>query len=554
MRIEVVRRLERNALRVGEILRVLAKYGLADWAGHLHYEWIQSRLRSPEGQAIAGLSTGERLRLAFTELGTTFIKLGQALGTRPDLVGPDIAGELARLQTGVPADPFEAVRETVEAELKAPLESLFAEFDPVPIASASIAQVHGARLPSGEEVVVKVQHRGIADRILPDLEILMGLAELAEKHVPQARLYQPAAVVRQLRRSLLRELDFTTERHNLEEFARRFADDDTVHFPCTCPGASSRRVLTMERLDGVLGNDAEGLAASGIDLGEFARRGARAYLQMIFRDGFYHADPHPGNWLLLPGGVVGVIDCGMTGRIDEALASDIEDLVMALVERRSADLADIVLRLGAAPAGVRRDQLQSDLGDFAGDYAGRPLQELDLSAALEDMVEIIRRYHITLPPSFSLLLRTMVELEGAARQLSPAFSLAEVVGPFYRGLARQRLAPRRVFGRLHHAFHQWGRLLDGLPRDLAEVLARVRDGSFQVHLDHRHLDPVVNRLVLGVVAAALFVGSALLWSAKAAPVVADVSVFGALGYALSVFFVWRLLRAIRKSGDIQSRD
>ncbi len=554
MKLDAIRHLERNAKRVGEIVGVLAKYGLSDWATHLHYDWIQERLRSPEGQSIAELTTGERLRLAFTELGTTFIKLGQMLSTRPDLVGPEVARELTRLQTRVPADAFETIRDTIESDLKRPLEAMFLEFETEPIAAASIAQVHGARLPSGEEVVVKVQRRGIADKIMPDLEILAGLAELAEKHVPQARPYQPSAVVRRFRRSLLRELDFTTERRNLEEFARRFADDETVHFPGTHADTCSRRVLTMERLDGILGNNAEGLAASGEDLDEFARRGARMYLQMIFRDGFYHADPHPGNLMLLPGGVVGVLDCGMTGRIDEELSEAIEEVVMTLVDRRSADLADIVLRIGSTPPGIPRDQLQADLGDFVSDYAGRSVHDLDLSGALESILEIVRRYRITLPPAFSLLLRTLVELEGTAQRLSPAFSLAEVLVPYYGTLVRQRLAPRRILGRFRQVYRHWERFFDVLPRDLAEVLARVRDGSFQVHLDHRHLDPVINRLVMGVVTAALFLGSTMLWSTKAAPVVGNISVFGGAGYAVSLYFAWRLLRAIRKSGDIQSKE
>ena len=198
-------------------------------------------------------------------------------------------------------------------------------------------------------MVVKVQHAGIADKIMPDLDILAGLAELAEKHAPQMRLYQPVAVVRQFRRTLLRELDFTTERRNLEEFAEHFAQDATVHFPRAYAPFSTRRVLTMERLEGILGTDAAALATSGADLNEFARRGANMYLQMIFRDSFYHADPHPGNLMLLPGGVIGVLDCGMVGRLDEELADGIDEMLVAVVTHNSGDLGEVILRLGSAP-------------------------------------------------------------------------------------------------------------------------------------------------------------------------------------------------------------
>jgi ubiquinone biosynthesis protein len=553
MKIHAVARVERNAHRAGEIIGVLAKYGLADWVKGLNYSWVQDRIKSIDGQSIPDLKVEERVRLAFTELGTTFIKLGQMLSTRPDLVGPEMAQELAQLQTATPADPPDTVRATIEAEFGKPLSNLFVHFKHVPLASASIAQVHLARLHSGEHVVVKVQHAGIADKIMPDLDILAGLAELAEKHASQIRPYQPVAVVRQFRRTLLRELDFTVERRNLEEFAEHFTQDDTVHFPRAYAEFSTRRVLTMERLEGILGTDSKVLVASGVDLDEFARRGANMYLQMIFRDAFYHADPHPGNLMLLPGGVVGVLDCGMTGRLDEELGEGLDEMLMAIVNRNAVDLGDIILRLGSAPTGTPRDQLRADLTDFVSDYVGQSIQEMDLGGALNSLFEIIRRYNITLPPPLSLLLRTLVELEGTAQRLSPGFSLAEVIQPFYATMVRKRLSVRGFLGRVQHAFRDWERLAQSLPRDLGDALKRMREGTFSIHLEVRHIDPVINRLVLGVMTAALFVSSALLWSMKAPPTVAGVSVFGGAGYLMAAYLGWRLLRAIKKSGDINSK-
>ena len=553
MKFNALARIERNARRAGEILGVLAKYGLADWVKGLNYSWIQERIQSYDGQRIPDLKFEERVRLAFTDLGTTFIKLGQVLSTRPDLVGPELARELTHLQTDTPADPPAVVRATIEAEFGKPLATVFAQFEEVPLASASIAQVHKARLHSGEDVVLKVQHEGIVDKIMPDLDILAGLAELAEKHSAQVRPYQPSAVVRHFRRTLLRELDFTFERRNLEEFESHFADDAAVHFPRSYPAFSTRRVLTMERLDGILGNDSAALAASGADLNDFARRGANMYLQMIFRDAFYHADPHPGNLMLLPDGVVGVLDCGMVGRLDEELAEAIEDMLMAVVNPSSADLAEILLRLGSAPPNTPRDQLRADVTDFVTDYTRQSIQEMDLGGALNSLFAIVRRYNITLPAPLSLLLRTLVELEGTAQQLSPEFSLAEVIRPFYTTMVQRRFSPKRILGRFQHAYRDWERLVEALPRDLGDVLKRVRDGTFSVHLDHRHIDPVINRLVLGVMTAALFVGSSLLWSMRAPPVLAGVSIFGAAGYLFAAYLGWRLLRAIKKSGDINSK-
>ena len=301
MKLNALTRLERNIRRTGEIVGVLAKYGLADWVKGLDYPWIQDRIKSFDGQPIPDLGIEQRVRLAFTELGTTFIKLGQMLSTRPDLVGPEMARELAHLQVAVPADPPEAVRNTIETEFGKPLSALFAQFSDAPLASASIAQVHLATLHSGEEVVVKVQHAGIAEKTAPDLDILTDLAGWVESHAPQIRRYQPIMVIQQFRRTLLRELNFTYECRNLEEFRGNFAQDDTVRFPRPYAEYSGRRVLTMERLKGILGTDSAALLASGDDLTELARRGANMYLQMIFRDAFYHADPHPGNVMLLPG-------------------------------------------------------------------------------------------------------------------------------------------------------------------------------------------------------------------------------------------------------------
>jgi ubiquinone biosynthesis protein len=553
MKMHALTRVERNVQRSGEIIGVLAKYGLADWVKGLNFAWVQERIKSVDGQPIPDLKVGERVRLALTELGTTFIKLGQMLSTRPDLVGPEVAQELSHLQTAAPADPPDTVRATIEAEFGQPLDELFAQFDDAPLASASIAQVHLAWLHSGEQVVVKVQHAGIADKIMPDLDILAGLAEWAEKHAPQLRPYQPVAVVRQLRRTLLRELDFTAERRNLEEFATHFAEDDTVHFPRVYAERSTRRVLTMERLEGILGTDAEALAASGVDLDEFARRGATMYLQMIFRDAFYHADPHPGNLMLLPGGVVGVLDCGMTGRLDEELAEALNEILMAIMNRNAVDLGDIILRLSSAPTATPRDELRADLTDFVADYVGQSIQDMNMAGALNNLFEIIRRYHITLPAPLSLLLRTLVELEGTAQRLSPAFSLAEVFEPFYATMVSRRLSVRGILGRVQHAFRDWERLAQTLPRDLGDALKRVRDGTFSIHLELRRIDPVVNRLVLGVMTAALLVSSALLWSMKAPPIITGVSVFGAAGYLMAVYLGWRLLRAIKQSGDIHSK-
>lgn len=554
MKLDTLTRLERHAKRLGEIAAVLGKYGLADLFGGFDYPWLKERFVSSDGQKLSGLGTEAKVRLALTELGTTFIKLGQMLSTRGDLVGPALAAELAGLQANVPPEPLETTRATIESELGNPVNGHFASFDDKPIASASIAQVYGARTHDGSSVVVKVLRTGIVEKAATDLEIVQGLAELLEKHSPMLRPYQPVGIVRQFRRTLLREMDFTYERRNLEKFAENFAGDETIHIPCVHPGLCTRRVITMERLTGIPGTDAQALRDSGEDLTEFARRGANMYLEMVFRDAFYHADPHPGNLMLMPGCVVGVLDCGQVGRIDEELREDVEALLFAIVEHDSAQVADMVLRLGAVPPDCQRDRLRIDLDDFLSDYIGHSLHDIDVGTALSTLIEIIRRHHIVLPPPLALLLKTIIVLEGTSRLFSPDVSIAELMGRYYPSMIRRRFSPGRVLGKTRRMYRDWDRLIGIMPRHLSELLSRMRDGTLTVHLDHRHLDPVINRLVLGVLTAALFLGSSELWSRQAPPLIFGVSVFGALGYLLSVYLGWRLLRAIRRSGNISSKD
>ena len=554
MKIDAIARLERHAKRLGEIAAVLGKYGLADLLGGLDYPWLKDKLRSADGQALAGVTTAARVRMAMTELGTTFIKLGQMLSTRADLVGKEMTEELAELQSNVPAESTESARAIIEQDLGAALEELFAEFDETPIAAASIAQVYGAVLLGGERVVVKVRRTGIESKVVTDLEILQLLTELIEKQSASLRPYQPVAIVRQFRRTLLREMDFTYEKRNLEEFALHFSDDPTVSIPRSYPELCSHQIVTMDRLDGIPGTDIEALKASGENLAEFAKRGANMYLEMVFRDGFYHSDPHPGNLMLLPGAVVGVVDCGQVGRIEDELRDEVESLLLGIVENDAALVTEQVLRLGSVPPDCPHDRLRADLDDFMADYVGHPLTDINVGSALSSLIEIIRRYHITLPPPLAVLLKTIIVLEGTSRRFSPDVSLAELMQPFCQGIVMRRFGPKRLVRRARRAYRDWDRFISALPRDLTDLLARFRDGTLTVHLDHRHLDPIVNRLVLGVLTAALFLGSSQLWSSQAQPVLFGISVFGALGYMLSLFLGWRLLRAIRRSGNINSKD
>jgi ubiquinone biosynthesis protein len=543
-----ITRLDANARRLNEILSVLGRYGLADWFGNLPYDWIQKHLVAFDGQRLGSLTKEARVRLALIELGTTFIKLGQTLSTREDLVGPSLAAELKQLQDRTPPDPPDVVRQTVAAELGRPPEEMFREFEADAFASASIAQVHRARLPDGRRVIVKVQHAGIERKVNRDLDLMMGLAELLQKHMPPLRSYQPVAMTRELRRTLLRELDFSSERRNIEAFTRNFAEAKTVHFPAVYPEYCGRRVLTMELLEGIMVTHYEELHASGADLNEVALRAADMYLEMIFRDGFYHADPHPGNFILLPAGVVGVLDFGMVGRMDEPLREHLDTLILAVSRGDSEQLTEWALSLGRRLSAPDRAGLQGEVGDLATEIVGQSIGEMDISGAIERMTDIMRRYGLVMPPSVSLLLKTLVMLEGTARQLSPHFSLAEVLERHQARAGHAFADPQRWLRKMERSYREWDRLAKDLPGTLADVVSGLRGGTFEFKHSDLHLEEAVDRLVNGVLSASLFLGAAQLLSRASRDAVGyGANVLGVVFLVFAAALAIRLERAIRKA-------
>lgn len=551
MKITTIPQVYRNVNRWREILTTLSKYGLAGWISRLDLQLMKGVLKNREGEALAHLSRETRIRLAMEELGPTFIKLGQVLSTRPDQIGVPLANELQKLQTNVACDDPQLVRQTIETDLGQRVEELFAEFDETPLASASIGQAHRARLPSGEQVAVKVQHAGIRRRMEVDLDILTGLAQLAE-HLPELRAYRPQATVAEFRRVVRRELDFAREARNLEQFARNFANSPHVRIPRLYPTHSSERVVTMEWLDGVLISDPAVKQLDQVDLGGVARHGAEMYLEMIFHHGFYHGDPHPGNLVVLPNGAIGLLDFGMVARLDETLRENIEDMLLAIVSQDAQRLTSLVIRLGAVPTGLDESALSVDLSEFVGHYANQPIDTFDLATALTEMIDIVQRYQIVLPSPLAMLLKVLIMLEGTARLLQPNFSLMELIQPYQRTMLRRRLSPSRQIKKMQHIYSEVEQLVEILPRRLRDILQQVDSGKFDVHLDHRGLEPSVNRLVLGMLTSALILGASLLVSQNVWPVW-GASVPGVLCALLSAFLGWRVLRAISKSGRLDRR-
>ncbi|MEM8944652.1 MAG: AarF/ABC1/UbiB kinase family protein [Planctomycetota bacterium] len=551
MRISAIPQIYRNVNRWGEILSTLSKYGLADWLSKFDFAFGKSWLKNRNGQILAAESRETRIRLAIEELGPTFIKLGQIMSTRPDIVGQELAEELERLQADVAADDPQSVAATIQAELGQSIDEIFDEFSSEPVASASIGQVHRARLQTGEVVAVKVQHVGIQNRVHVDLDILTGLAQLAA-NIPELRPYRPQATVAEFQRALRRELDFTRERRNLEQFASEFAENEHVRIPHAYAAYCSESVLVMEWLDGIPLAEPEQIRQTTDDLAATTRNGAEIYLEMIFRLGLYHADPHPGNLVVTPDGAIGLLDFGMVARIDDSLREDCEEMLLAIVEQDAQRLTSVVMRVGAVPTGLDETSLQLDLADYVAHYAYQSVDQFELAEALTEMFDLMRRYEIVLPSAIALLLKVLVMLEGTAQKLQPDFSLMEVLEPFRKKIVAQRLSPTRQLRKARHLAYELQQLAEVVPRRFRDILQQVQSGRFDVHLDHRGLEPSVNRLVLGMLTSALFIGSVLMINNHAWPV-RDVSVPGTLGMMLSAALGLRLLRAISKSGNLDRR-
>ncbi|HWA96949.1 MAG TPA: AarF/UbiB family protein, partial [Pirellulales bacterium] len=431
---------------------------------------------------------------------------------------------------------------------------LFSQFDDRPLASASIGQVHRARLPTGECIVVKVRHAGIEEKVRVDLDILAGLAHLAEQ-LPEFEIYRPRAIVSEFQRVLRREFDFTREQRAMVQFEANFACDDRVRVPKSYEKLTTPRVLTMECLEGIKLNETERLSAAGADRREIARRGADLYIAMIFTHGLYHADPHPGNILVLPDNRIGLLDYGMVGRIDDELREDLEEMFLSLAQQDATRLTSIIMRVGKVPSELDEASLCLDVTEFMWHYTQVQVDCLDISAALSEMIEIIRRYRITLPPRVAMLIKVLVMLDGVSHLLDPQFRLIDVILPYQKTMMWRHYSPTRRLRKFKRFASELERFVEILPRGMIDILQQVQSGKFDVHLEHRGLEPSVNRLVYGMITSALFLGSTLLWSRNVPPVVwlpwiDEFSLFGALGCVTSLVLGLRLMRAIYKSGSL----
>lgn len=545
LRIDSIHHLHQGGARFLTIASVLLRFGLADQLERFEPGFVKRWLRHEDVGDLAGLPLGERARLACEELGPTFIKIGQILSTRPDVVSPAVAAELAKLQSSTPAEPFEDVRSVVEESLGRSLEELFRFFNPVPLASASIGQVHVAELPDGQEVVVKVRHSGLEARVRTDFDVVMALAEFLNEHDDRLRAFQLPIVAEEVRRTLLAELDFRSERRHMERFQRSFEEDPSVVIPALYGRLCSDSVLTMELLPGYSIGERDRLERDGHDRSRLARDGARIFLEMVFRDGVFHADPHPGNLLVLPDGRIGLLDFGMVAYLGEELRDHLVDLLVAFVRRDSHALARAVEELASVPGTADRSRLRRDLSEFQSQVSGVPLEELSTTATLNDFTGLLRRHRILLPAPVSMLVKVLVMLDGTSQSLDRNVSVLELVQPYCEELIQRRSGIRAVAGRAARMTREWVRVSERVPTLLDDLARRLERGQMHVDLVHTGLETTVNRLVSGILCAAMLLGGAVLWALRAPPVIFGIPIVGVLASSLALVHGLRLLFQIR---------
>lgn len=546
----------RNLGRSREIATVLLNHGFADVVERLrlmrYFQWwrrVVFRRRQPVEPPA---TRAQRIRRALEELGPTFIKFGQVGSTRPDLLPADVIAELTKLQERVPTfSPERAIKQFAD-DIGCSVDVAFDDFQRTPLASGSLGQVHLAKLKNGKPVAVKIRRPGVVDEIERDLSLLLELAALAEKYLPEFEVFDPTGLVNQFARTIRREVNFMREARTLDEFRRLFRNDATLFVPSVHWDYTTESVLTMDFVDGLPVNAHEKMLARGISPADIAANGARIFMKQVFELGLFHGDPHPGNIRVMPDGVICLLDYGMTGRLDDDKREQLLDLMVAVARQDVGGVVNMVLNIGVPFREIDHPLLQSDVRDFVETYYGVDLERINIGNMLTDFVNVLAIHGIRFPADMMLLIRALVTLEGVGRDLDSHFNMAEHLAPYVQRLVRERYNPRNMIARFIDDTQAMGSVLYDLPVNLGRTLEKISRDDLRVKVEFQDLDRLTtevdrssNRVVIGMVLAALIVASSLIIRTGSDHFWISVPV-----YLLSSFLGLWLIYGIFRSGSL----
>lgn len=552
----------RDLARAQEIATVLVRWGFSDLVRRIGMgaalEQAGRALHWREPEELARIEAPARVRRALEDLGPTFIKLGQVLAMRVDLFAPEWLAEFGKLQDAAPAAPWSDIHAQLSEDLGQPPEDVFAGLCVEPLAAASLAQVHRARLPDGSAVILKVRRPGIRPQVEADLKLLARLAEIIEAEAPELRCYRPREVVHEFTQSLRRELDFAAECRNAERIAANFVGHPEIVIPRIHWAWCGERLNVQDYVDGIPGRDLAALDAAGLDRKLLARRGAAAVLKMMLEDGLFHADPHPGNLFYLPDNRIALIDFGMVGRLPEARRHEVAVMLYGLASGDAEAVAGVLGEWRSDEEGEVDsvpEKLDRDIEAFVDQYKGVPLGRLRLGEMLSDLMGLLRGHGLALPPDLSLLIKAFITLEGLGRQLDPEFDLAAEASPLLRHALLAYGSPAALARR---GWRSLGGTVDRvaeLPQDLSELLRSGRRGKLQIQVvvvalkrSIDQLDRAVSRMTLGIVTAALIIGTAIVITVVREPALVGLRGIGLLGFLGAVAGGLWVLLSIWRSG------
>lgn len=549
----------RHMNRYREIITVLAKYGFEDLVSRSNLEKYVDHgiklIRGKEQSHIASLSRWERMRMAMEELGTTFIKFGQIMSNRPDLLPKELIVELEKLQDAV--TPFSAAeaQQLIEEELQKPINDLFLEYINIPVASASVAQVHKAILPNGETVAVKVQRPGIERLIEVDLEIMHHLATIMSQYSKAIRVLNPAGIVKEFERSIKKEIDFTIEASNIERFGRNFQGDPTIYVPKVYREYTTRKVLTMEYVDGIKVSEIDKLLQSGNDPKIIASRGADLVIKQMFEHSFFHADPHPGNILVLEDNVICFLDFGMMGVLLPNQKESLGNIIIGVVNKDANKITKTLLRLSGNNHYDDIDQLEYQIAELLEQYAYLSFKDFDMGVFLNRLLTLALDFQLKLRPDIYLLVKALVTVEDVGSKLDPDFILVTHMEPFARKLMRERLSTRRMIKDTYNSASEFMLMLRDLPAETRDIVRQLNQGQLQIDFEHKGLEPLLknqeqisNRVAFAIVLASLILGSSLIVLAGIPPKWNDISIIGIVGFLGAGFMGFWLLSSIMRHG------